>query len=62
MFVKVTDDIEGLIHISEMSSSHVQKPEEVVKIGDKVRVRIIRIEPERKRLGLSMRLNENRDD
>jgi len=57
----ITQDIEGLIHISEMSDNHVQMPDEVVKIGDKVRVRIIRIEAERKRLGLSLRLNEKTD-
>ena len=48
-------DVEGLIHISELSDSHVEKPGEVVSEGDEVTVRIIRLEPERKRLGLSMR-------
>ena len=55
----VNQDIEGLIHLSEMSDNHVQKPDEIVKKGDTVRVRIIRIEPERKRLGLSMRRLNN---
>ena len=57
----VNQDIEGLIHLSEMSDNHLQKPDEIVKKGDTVRVRIIRIEPERKRLGLRMRLNNELD-
>lgn len=48
-------DVEGLIHISELSGDHVSKPGEVVKEGDPVRVTILRIEADRKRLGLSLR-------
>lgn len=51
----VGEDVEGLIHISELSEGHVERPGEVVKEGDQVRAKIIRIEPERKRLGLSLR-------
>ncbi|MBA3534146.1 MAG: S1 RNA-binding domain-containing protein [Ardenticatenales bacterium] len=58
-FARVKDhDVEGLIHISELSDAHVDKPGEVVKEGDSVQVRIIRLEPERKRLGLSLRGGE----
>jgi len=51
----VGEDVEGLIHISELSEGHIERPGEIVKEGDQVRVKIIRIEPERKRLGLSLR-------
>lgn len=51
-------DVEGLIHISELSDSHVEKPSEVVKEGDEVRAKIIRIEAERRRLGLSLRVEQ----
>jgi small subunit ribosomal protein S1 len=55
-FARLTNyDLEGLIHISELADSHIEHPSEVVHEGKAVRVRIIRIEPERKRLGLSLR-------
>jgi len=53
-FARVKDSVEGLIHISELSSQMVQHPREVVKEGDDVRVKILRIEPERRRLGLRL--------
>ncbi|MBN1937569.1 MAG: 30S ribosomal protein S1 [Anaerolineae bacterium] len=49
------DDIEGLIHISELSNEHIAHPKEVVKEGDVVTLRVIRIDPERRRIGLSMK-------
>ncbi len=49
------EEIEGLIHISELAHGHVNKPSDVVSEGQKLRVRIIRIEPERKRIGLSLK-------
>ncbi len=54
-FARVTDDIEGLIHISELADYRVNHPKEVVHEGDEVQVRIIRIDPQRRRLGLSLR-------
>ena len=44
---------DGLIHLSELSWEHVTHPNEVLKVGDEVRVEIINIEPERQRIGLS---------
>ena len=54
-FAKIQDNIEGLIHISELSENHVRHPKEIVKEGDTHQVKILRIEPERRRLGLSIR-------
>ena len=54
-FARIEDGIEGLIHVSEMSDGHVTHPKSVVKEGDEVTVRIIRIEPDRRRLGLSLK-------
>ncbi len=48
-------EIEGLIHLSELSDKPVQHPREVVKEGDTLELRIIRIDPARKRMGLSLR-------
>ncbi len=61
-FARVTNyDIEGLIHISELSDAHINRPGEVVQEGDTVRVKILRLEPERKRLGLSLRTGETQE-
>lgn len=54
-FARIPDGVEGLIHISELSTAHVTHPSKVVKEGDVVTARILRIEPERRRLGLSLR-------
>ncbi len=54
-FAKLEGSVEGLIHISEMSSSVISHPREVVREGDEVRLKVLRIEPERRRLGLSLR-------
>ena len=55
-FARLKDDeIEGLIHISELSDERVTHPKEVVKEGDVLTLRIIRIDPERRRMGLSLR-------
>lgn len=48
-------EVEGLIHLSELSDRPVQNPREVVKEGDVVDVRIIRVDAAKKRMGLSMR-------
>lgn len=54
-FARLDDGIEGLIHISELSDERIAHPKNVVSVGDVVTVRIVRIEPERRRLGLSLR-------
>ena len=48
-------NIEGLIHVSEMAAHHINHPREVIKEGDTRRVKVLRIEPDRRRLGLSLR-------
>lgn len=54
-FVRLEDGIEGLIHVSELSDRHVPHPRNVVQEGDVVTARVLRVEPERRRLGLSLR-------
>jgi small subunit ribosomal protein S1 len=54
-FARVQPGIEGLIHISEISPRRIGTPGEVVHAGDLVRVRVVAIDPERRRLSLSMR-------
>ncbi len=54
-FAQLEGDIEGLIHVSEISDQRVEHPKEELKEGDVVILRIIRIEADRRRIGLSMR-------
>ncbi len=54
-FVRLDDGIEGLVHISELANRFVNHPHEVVKEGDRVQVRILNIDPENRRMGLSIR-------
>ncbi len=54
-FVRVADGIEGLVHISELAERHVETAEQVVKVGDPVKVKIIEIDSERRRISLSVK-------
>jgi small subunit ribosomal protein S1 len=54
-FVRVAAGIEGLVHISELSNEHVDTPESVLNVGDKVRVKVIEVDVSRRRISLSMR-------
>ncbi|MCT4688320.1 30S ribosomal protein S1 [Vallitalea sp.] len=56
-FVNI-DGIDGLIHISQMSWGRVKKPSDVVKVGDKVKVRIIGIDTDKNKISLSMKFDE----
>lgn len=54
-FAKIDESIEGLIHISEMADYRINHPKEILHEGDVVSVRVIRIDPGRRRVGLSLR-------
>jgi len=54
-FVRIDSSIEGLIHISELADRRISHPKEVVSIGDILTLRILSIEPERRRMRLSLR-------
>jgi len=54
-FVELDHGLEGLVHISEISRAPIQKPEDVLKIGDIVEAKILRILPEEQRIGLSIK-------
>ena len=53
-FAKLEDTIEGLIHLTELSVDPIEHPNEIIKEGDVIQVKILKIEPDRKRLGLSL--------
>ena len=54
-FARLENGIEGLIHVSELSDDRVQKPEEVLNVGDKVMAKVISIGPVERKIGLSIR-------
>jgi small subunit ribosomal protein S1 len=60
-FVEILEGVEGLVHISELASHHVENPREVVSPGDDVRVKILEIDSERRRLSLSVKRVEGQE-
>jgi small subunit ribosomal protein S1 len=54
-FAKLENGIEGLIHLSEMSLEKVQRPEDILHVGQKVMAKIISISPVERKVGLSIR-------
>ena len=60
-FARVEDSVEGLVHISELSTRMVTHPREVVREGEDVKVKILRIEPDPRRLGLSLKQAEEEE-
>ena len=55
VFVEITDDLEGLCHISELTEGRIDNPEDEFKIGQELEFKILRIEPENQKIGLSHR-------
>ena len=56
-FVDIGVKYDGLVHISEMSEKYIKNPSEVVSVGDIVKVKVIKIDSERHKVGLSMKFN-----
>lgn len=54
-FVDLGEGVEGLVHISEMSKTHVDAPAQVCKVGDVVQVKVMEVDLERRRISLSMK-------
>ncbi len=61
VFVELEPDIEGLIHISELTTKRVEKPSEVVKEGDTIRAEVITIDKDARKIGLSAKLVKLRE-
>jgi small subunit ribosomal protein S1 len=60
-FVEILDGVEGLVHISELAQHHVENPREIIQPGDQVRVKILEIDSERRRLSLSIKRVEGQE-
>jgi small subunit ribosomal protein S1 len=61
-FAEVEDGIEGLVHISELSTQHVENPADVVKPGQEVRVEVISIDPRERKIALSIKSYQQREE
>ncbi|HLN26197.1 MAG TPA: 30S ribosomal protein S1 [Gemmataceae bacterium] len=53
VFVELEPGLEGLLHISELADHKIDSPEEVVKVGDEIEVKVLRVEPKDRKIGLS---------
>ena len=53
VFVGLENGLEGLLHISELADHKVENPEEIVKVGDKIEVKVLRVDAEERKIGLS---------
>lgn len=62
VFVELGDELEGLCHISELSDERVERPEQVVHIGQEMDFKILRIEPDVQKIGLSARAVGKEDE
>ncbi len=61
VFVELESDIEGLIHISEITTERITKPEDAVKVGDSIKAEVITIDKEARKIGLSAKLVKLRE-
>jgi small subunit ribosomal protein S1 len=53
VFVGLEDGLEGLLHISELAEHKVENPEDVVKVGEEIEVKILRVDADERKIGLS---------
>ena len=53
VFIGLEDGLEGLLHISELADHKVENPEEIVKVGEELQVKILRVDPDERKIGLS---------
>lgn len=59
-FVEVFSGVEGLVHISQISHEHIATPNDVLKVGQDVKVKVLNVDPEQQRLGLSIKALEEK--
>lgn len=55
VFVELEDELEGLLHVSELADHKVENPREVVKAGEEIEVKILRVDTEERKIGLSLK-------
>jgi small subunit ribosomal protein S1 len=57
VFVQLEPNLEGLLHISELSDQKIENPEQIVKVGEEIEVRILRVDTAERKIGLSRKLS-----
>jgi small subunit ribosomal protein S1 len=62
VFVGLEDGLEGLLHISELADHKVENPEDVVKVGEEIEVKILRVDADERKIGLSRKRVEWGED
>jgi small subunit ribosomal protein S1 len=55
VFVRIEDDVEGLVHVSQLSTERVEKPAALFKVGDSVEAEVIHLNPQDRKIDLSIR-------
>jgi small subunit ribosomal protein S1 len=55
VFVELEGELEGLLHVSELADHKVENPEDIVKVGDEIEVKILRVDTEDRKIGLSLK-------
>ncbi|MEE8104024.1 MAG: 30S ribosomal protein S1 [Planctomycetota bacterium] len=59
VFVQLQEGLEGLLHVSELTTKKMQRPEDVVKVGDQVEVTVLKVDADERKIGLSLIANED---
>lgn len=62
VFAQLEDDIEGLIHISELAEQRIEKPEDVVSVAQELDLKVIHLDPTERRIGLSLKAAQAEQD
>ena len=62
VFISLEDDLEGLLHISELANHKVENPEEIVTVGQEIEVKVLRVDPDERKIGLSRKRAEWTDE
>jgi len=61
-FVELAEGIEGLVHVSQLSDKRVARAQDVVRVGDELRVKVLKVNPQERRISLSAREGEEEMD
>jgi small subunit ribosomal protein S1 len=58
VFINLEEDLEGLLHISELANHKIDNPSDVVKVGEEIEVKVLRVDPVERKIGLSRKRAE----
>ncbi|MDR2762509.1 MAG: 30S ribosomal protein S1, partial [Planctomycetaceae bacterium] len=58
VFINLEEDLEGLLHISELANHKIENPGDIVKVGEEIEVKVLRVDPDERKIGLSRKRAE----